>query len=209
MLADPRRRAAARRHLARVDARLAPWIARVGRCTLAPHTAGSHLHYLARCIVFQQLSGKAAATIFGRVEGAAGAAGITADWLLHVPDATLRGAGLSAAKLAALRDLGRRVAREGLPVETVHDRDDAGVIETLTQVRGIGAWTAQMFLMFRLGRPDVLPVLDLGVQKGMQRVYGLRRLPTPERMEQLAAAWAPWRSVGSWYMWRALEVDGP
>ena len=96
-----------------------------------------------------------------------------------------------------------------LPIETLHELTDDEVIQALTQVKGIGRWTAQMFLMFRLGRPDVLPDLDLGVQKGIQRAYRLRKLPTPERVKKIGAKWAPYRSVGSWYMWRLLDTPAP
>lgn len=205
-LSDQRKRTAARRHLSRVDERLAPWIARVGACTIGLQPEGTHFAYLVRCIVYQQLTGRAAATIHQRVVDAHGGTPPSAEWLLDVPDDTLRAAGLSRPKISAVKDLARRTLHDGLPVEQVHELDSPDVIRTLTQVKGIGEWTAQMFLMFRLGRPDVLPVLDLGVRKGMQRVYRLRDLPSPERMEKIAAPWAPWRSVGAWYMWQVLEL---
>jgi DNA-3-methyladenine glycosylase II len=113
---------------------------------------------------------------------------------------------LSRQKSAYLKDLGARVTSGELPIETLHELTDDEVITALTQVKGIGRWTAQMFLMFRLGRPDVLPDLDLGVQKGIQRAYRLRKLPTPERVKKIGAKWAPYRTVGSWYMWRLLDL---
>src|SRR5690606_37356090 len=118
----------------------------------------------------------------------------------------LRACGLSAAKTAALRDLAFHVTNKSLPVEHLDAMPDEDVIGSLVQVRGIGEWTAQMFLMFRLGRPDVLPVLDLGVRKGAQRIHRMRALPDATRLEKIARRWRPWRSVASWYCWRALEL---
>jgi DNA-3-methyladenine glycosylase II len=122
-------------------------------------------------------------------------------------DPTLRGAGLSPAKVAAIRDLAAHVRADALPVDRVETMPDDEIIASLIQVRGIGRWTAQMFLMFRLGRLDVWPELDLGVQKGVQRVFGLRRLPTAKQMPRLGARLAPVRSVAAWYCWRALELE--
>jgi len=124
---------------------------------------------------------------------------------LRLADDALRSAGLSAAKARALRDLSERVIDGRLPLDGLEACGDEAVIDALVQVRGIGPWTAQMFLMFRLGRPDVLPVLDLGVRRGAQVMHGLRTVPDTARLERLARPWRPWRSVVSWYCWRALE----
>lgn len=118
-------------------------------------------------------------------------------------------AGLSRQKLGDLKDLARRAAKGRLLLDALDALPDEAVIGALTAVRGVGPWTAQMFLMFRFGRLDVLPVLDLGIQKGMRHTYGLRRLPKPAQMERIAAAWRPYRSVACWYLWRALEVQPP
>jgi DNA-3-methyladenine glycosylase II len=176
---------------------------------MIPRTEGSHFDHLTRNIVFQQLSGAAAGTIHGRfIErcGSNGASPTPAQLLTH-DDATMRACGLSAAKVAAIRDLALHVCDNRLPMDSLGDMDDQAVIDALVQVRGIGVWTAQMFLMFRLGRPDVLPVLDLGVRKGAQRIYRMRKLPDAARLEKVAKAWKPWRSVASWYCWRVLDLE--
>ena len=172
---------------------------------MRPARDGTHFAHLARAIVYQQLSGQAAATIHLRVIERLGGSMAPAA-LAALDDAALRGAGLSTAKTNALRDLAARVEDGRLVLDGIETLDDDAVIDALVQVRGIGPWTAQMFLMFRLGRPDVLPVLDLGVRKGAQQVHRLRALPDAERLERLATPWRPWRSVASWYCWRALEL---
>jgi len=193
--------------LATADPRLGAVIAQVGRCTLLPRREGTHFTHLLRNIVYQQLSGRAAATIHGRLLDTLGAPEPTPAELLAASDEELRACGMSVAKIRAARDLASRVTTGQLPLDAVDTMADDAVIETLVQVRGIGPWTAQMFLMFRLGRPDVLPVLDLGVQKGAQRIYRLRSLPDAARLERLARNWRPWASVASWYCWRVLELD--
>lgn len=192
-------------HLKKADPVLRSVIEQVGPCRLRPMTEGSHFEFIARAIIYQQLSGKAAATIHGRVQTLCGGA-LSADPLTQLPDDALRGAGLSRQKLSYLRDLAAR-AKEGT-LDTVHfpDLPDEEITRQLVQVKGVGVWTAQMFLMFRLGRPDVLPVLDLGIRKGVQRAYRLRKLPDARRIEKIAASWAPYRTVGCWYMWRVLEL---
>ncbi len=192
-------------YLRNADPKLARVIDAVGPCTMLPAREGSHFAHLARAIVYQQLSGSAAATIHGRVAAQLGGA-VEPHAVAGVSDETLRAAGLSTAKTRALRDLAERVLDGRLQLESVDAIDDDAVIDALVQVRGIGPWTAQMFLMFRLGRPDVLPVLDLGVRKGAQRMHRLRALPDAARLERLAEPWRPWRSVASWYCWRALEL---
>jgi DNA-3-methyladenine glycosylase II len=192
-------------HLRHADPVLRKVIEQVGACRLRPLTEGSHFEFIARAIVYQQLSTKAAATIHGRVQALCGGA-VTAQPLTSLSDDALRGAGLSRQKLGYLRDLAARASDGRL--DTVHfpDLPDEEVTRQLVQVKGVGVWTAQMFLMFRLGRPDILPVLDLGIRKGVQRAYRLRKLPDAKRVEKIAAAWAPYRTIGSWYMWRVLEL---
>ena len=192
--------------LAAGDARLGAVIAEVGPCTLLPRTEGTHFAHLARNIVYQQLSGRAAATIHDRFLTLLGAEGAVPEAVLAFDEPALRACGLSAAKVKALHDLAAHVLDGRLPMEALDTMPDQAIIDALVQVRGIGPWTAQMFLMFRLGRPDVLPVLDLGVRKGAQRIYRLRELPDAARLERLARNWRPWASVASWYCWRALEM---
>jgi DNA-3-methyladenine glycosylase II len=196
-------------HLRKVDPKLAEVIDRIGPFKGWPVSNGTHFDAVCRSIVFQQLSGKAAGTIHGRFQGIYGGRAPLPDELAITTDEKLRAVGLSRQKSAYLKDLGAKVAAGDLPIETLHELTDDEVITALTQVKGIGRWTAQMFLMFRLGRPDVLPDLDLGVQKGIQRTYRLRKLPTPERVKQIGAKWAPYRSVGAWYMWRLLDAPTP
>lgn len=194
--------------LSAADPKLARVIAVVGPCTMIPRVEGSHFDHLTRNIVYQQLSGAAAGTIHGRfVERIGKGKSPTPDQLLTHDEATLRACGLSTAKVAAIRDLALHVSDNRLPMDKLDSMDDQDVIDSLVQVRGIGVWTAQMFLMFRLGRPDVLPVLDLGVRKGAQRIYRMRKLPEAVRLEKTAKAWRPWRSVASWYCWRVLDIN--
>ena len=196
-------------HLRKVDPKLAEVIERIGPFKGWPVSNGTHFDAVCRSIVFQQLSGKAAGTIHGRFQGIYGGRAPLPGELATTTDDKLRAVGLSRQKSAYLKDLGAKVAAGVLPIETLHELTDDEVITALTQVKGIGRWTAQMFLMFRLGRPDVLPDLDLGVQKGIQRTYRLRKLPTPERVKKIGAKWAPYRSVGAWYMWRLLDAPTP
>jgi DNA-3-methyladenine glycosylase II len=194
-------------HLGAADPVLAAWIADAGPCGLRRERAGTHFEHIARSIVYQQLSGKAAATIHGRVLDLFGGRAPTPQELLRTSDRKLRGVGLSGQKTSYLKDLARHAAEGTVPFDRLESMDDDGVITTLTSIRGIGVWTAQMFLMFRLGRPDVLPVTDLGVQKAIQLLYRLRKLPGPERVARIGARWAPYRTVASWYLWR--RVDDP
>jgi 3-methyladenine DNA glycosylase/8-oxoguanine DNA glycosylase len=177
---------------------------------LVPRRDGTHFDHLARAIVYQQLSGSAAATIYGRFIAQCGAGDggpPSPERVLAHDETTLRGCGLSTAKTAAIRDLARHVADGRLPLDDVESMSDEAIIEALVQVRGVGTWTAQMFLMFRLWRPDVLPVLDLGVRKGAQRIYNTRALPDAERLEKIARNWRPYSSIASWYCWRILDVN--
>ena len=192
-------------HLKRVDPTLARVVRGVGPCTFAPRRDGTHFDAVLRAIVYQQLSGKAAGTILGRVHAVYGGRSPTPDELLATTDETLRAAGLSRQKLGYARDLAARVAAGAVPVDTLDSLDDEAVIAALTSVKGVGRWTAQMFLMFRLGRLDVLPELDLGVQKGIQLAYGLDTLPRPKDVVAIGAPWTPYRTVASWYLWRSLD----
>lgn len=191
-------------HLRDADPRLRPVIERHGPPALAP--TANPLQSLTRAIVGQQLSGKAAATIWGRfLDLYPGRRMPGARAILATPDARLRAAGLSGAKAAAVKDLARHVVDRKLAPARLHALPDDEVAAKLLPVRGIGPWSVDMFLMFALARPDVLPVGDLGIRKGMQLHFKLRALPEPPRMQQLAAPWRPYRTIASWYMWRLLE----
>ncbi len=166
----------------------------------------THFHALARAIIYQQLAGAAAKTIHDRVVALTpGTRFPKPAELLALPEAQMRGAGLSRNKLAALRDLATRIESGALVLQSIARRDDDAVIEALTEVFGIGPWSAQMFLMFRLGRLDVMPATDLGVQEGLRRLDGLAERPTPAQVLARGEAWRPLRSVASWYMWRLTD----
>ena len=192
-------------HLRRVDPILADIIARVGSPPPPPRRTGTHYEALVRAIVYQQLSGKAAGTIHRRFRELYPSKRPRAERVLATSDEALRGAGLSRQKIGYLRDLSARVADRSLPLAHLGRLPDDPIIEHLVQVKGIGRWTAQMFLMFRLGRPDVLPELDLGVQNAIRLAYGLPSRPTPKDVLRIGAPWRPWASVASWYLWRSLE----
>ena len=196
------------RHLRRADVRLSKAMERVGPFRLRLRPMASPYAALFKAIVYQQLSGKAAGTIHGRVLallppglGPAPAA------LLALPDSSLRAAGLSRNKLLALKDLSARTLAGGLPEgAALAALSDAELIERFTEVRGVGRWTVEMLLIFNLGRPDVLPFTDLGIRKGFQRIYGMKRLPALSTVERAGRAWVPYRSVASWYLWRVLDT---
>jgi DNA-3-methyladenine glycosylase II len=192
------------RHLRRADPIMAGLIRQVGRCRFELSPSDTHFEALARSIVYQQLSGAAAGTIYSRVRTALRT--VAPASILAASDQTLRTAGLSGRKLSYLRHLATRSADGSLPVERLHELSDEDVIRTLSAVKGVGRWTAQMFLIFRLGRPDVLPELDLGVRKAVQRSYRMRSLPSVKRLTRLGVAWAPYRTYASWYLWRSLEL---
>ena len=196
------------RHLSDADPLLGALIERVGPCLLRPRRTQSLFAAVARAIVYQQLSGSAAATILGRVKAIHAPKRFpTPRDILATPPERLRAAGLSTAKTAALRDLAERSLDGTVPrMRRVRFMGDEEVIERLVQVRGVGRWTAEMLLMFRLGRADVLPVSDLGIRKGFARTFGSRRLPAAITIERRAARWRPYRSVACWYLWRALEL---
>ncbi len=193
-------------HLKRVDPAFGALIAKVGPCKWQGTSDHTHFGFVLRCIVYQQLSGKAAATIFSRVQALYGGRSPTAPELLATRAPKLRAAGLSGRKVEYAKELAVRSHGGEIALHELHALDDDAVIDTLVGVRGIGRWTAQMVLMFHLGRPDVFPELDLGVQKGLQLLLGLRRLPTPERTAKLGQRWAPYRTVAAWYLWRNLEL---
>ncbi|HEY3645671.1 MAG TPA: DNA-3-methyladenine glycosylase [Gammaproteobacteria bacterium] len=200
---------AALRHLRRSDPRLAKAIAQVGRCGLEFTPSRSPFHSLLRAITYQQLSGKAAATIHGRVVALFPVEhGPHPELLLGMSDAPLRGAGLSRNKLLAIRDLSAKALDGTVPdMKGLKRLSDEEIIERLTQVRGVGRWTVEMLLIFTLGRPDVLPVTDLGIRKGFQRAYGMRKLPAYSTLERAGRAWSPHRSVASWYLWRIADGE--
>jgi DNA-3-methyladenine glycosylase II len=189
--------------LRRSDPALAAVIQKVGPCRidyLEPQFAT-----LARSIVYQQLNGKAAASIFARFQSGCGGA-VTPDAILRLRPAKMRTLGLSPQKTEYLRDLARRARSGEIDFAVLAALDDDQVIARLTAVKGVGVWTVHMFLMFALRRPDVLPVGDFGVRSAMKRLYNLADLPKPVEMQRLAEPWRPWRSVASWYLWRSLEA---
>jgi 3-methyladenine DNA glycosylase/8-oxoguanine DNA glycosylase len=197
------------RHLSKNDPVLARLIERVGPYRLVPKPTSSVFAALAEAIVYQQLHAKAAASIFARVcQLFPRPSAPSARALPNISDEALRAAGLSRMKLLALRDLGEKVNGAKLPpFSALHAMSDEEIIERLTTVRGIGPWTVHMLLMFRLGRPDVLPVDDFGVLKGFSVVFRGSLPVTKRELEAHALRWRPYRSVASWYMWRALELE--
>lgn len=196
----------AERHLAGVDPKLAALMERVGPCTLG--RPGLSIFYsLARSIVYQQLAGAAAAAIMARVDALFGEGPCAVEHIAEASEQQLRGAGLSQAKMLALKDLAAKTLDGTVPTEKeMCSLSDDEIIERVTKVHGIGRWTVEMLLMFRLCRPNVLPMDDYGVRKGFQLLYRMRELPTKEQMLRRGKKWHPWRSVASWYMWRVLEL---
>jgi DNA-3-methyladenine glycosylase II len=195
----------AQRLLSRRDPVLSALIKQHGPCGLAAAQRADHFSALTRAIVGQQLSTKAATTIYSRLltlmsDGRPAAAPMAA-----LSDDRLRAVGISRQKAAYLRDLAQRVLSGALDLDALEAMRDEAVISALTQVKGIGRWSAEMFLIFRLHRPDVLPVGDLGIVNAVHRVYRLRKRPTPDRIRRLGEAWKPYRSVASWYLWRSLD----
>ena len=194
----------ARRLLARRDPILRNLMRAHGPCRLAERQHTDPFTALIRAIISQQLSTKAAATIAARFEALFERFPTPAQ-VTAMSDERLRSVGLSGQKTSYLRDLCRRIEEGALPIAALDRMDDEAVIETLTQVKGIGRWTAEMFLIFRLQRPDVLPVGDLGILKAVQRAYKLRKTPTPDRLTRIGEAWRPYRSVACWYLWASLN----
>lgn len=199
---------AAVRHLQQVDGDLGRIITQVGPCRMALDAEQSLFEALSESIIYQQLSGKAAATIAGRVRAMFAPKPFPDPVdLLETADDAIRACGVSRNKLLALQDLARHTLSGTVPtLEEAHGLTDAELIERLTTVRGIGQWTVEMLLIFRLGRPDVLPVADLGVRKGFARLHGLPDLPAPKVLLAHGERWRPFRSVASWYCWRATEL---
>lgn len=189
-------------HLKKADPVLAKIIERVGPCQFA--VRAPTFETLARSIAFQQLNGKAAATIFQRLRKAVGRR-FTATAFLKLSTEELRACGLSRQKIAALTDLAEHVARRKINFRKLSDLPDEEVIALLSQVRGVGLWTVQMFLMFALQRPNVMPLGDFGVRNAVRRAYGLAELPKPAELAKLAEKWHPYCSVATWYLWRSLD----
>jgi DNA-3-methyladenine glycosylase II len=198
--------ARARRLLLRRDPVLAAVIRRHGACGLAAAQRADHFTALIRAITGQQLSTKAAATIFARLV-ALMPGGPTPLALSSLLDEQLRAVGMSRQKVTYFRDLCEKVQSGALPLDSLDAMTDEEVIAALTAVRGIGRWSAEMFLMFRLHRPDVLPVDDLGIVNAIKSVYGLRKKPTADRIRKIGESWRPYRSVASWYLWRSLDNE--
>jgi DNA-3-methyladenine glycosylase II len=197
----------ARRLIMRRDPILGAAVRQIGACGLAERQRKDHLTALVGAIVSQQLSTKAAATIFGRFVALFPDGHIHPEKIHALEDSVLRGAGLSGQKVGYLRDLCVRIADGRLQLDELEALEDELVIERLTSVKGFGRWTAEMFLMFRLHRPDVLPVGDLGIVNAIQRLYRLRKRPDAKRMLKLGEAWRPYRSVACWYLWQTLKNE--
>ncbi|MGH7436767.1 MAG: DNA-3-methyladenine glycosylase family protein [Polyangiaceae bacterium] len=194
-------------HLASRDARLRRVIDEVGPVVLPRDPSKSAFETLMRSIVYQQLAGKAASTIHGRVLALFPDGRAHPEALVGLRDAELRGAGLSRNKLLALRDLADKVMDGTVPsIQTMGRMTDDAIVEQLVKVRGIGRWSAEMLLIFRLERPDVLPVHDFGVRYGFQLAYGKRALPTPADLTRAGEKWRPFRTAASWYLWRAVDL---
>jgi DNA-3-methyladenine glycosylase II len=198
---------AAARELARRDPALAPWIEAVGPPELRP-PHDTPFAALTRAIVYQQLAGRAAAAIHGRLLATIDGE-LTPEALLATPEERLKGAGLSSAKLVSLRDLAARVASGEVPLDELDALEDDDIVERLSAVRGIGRWTAEMFLMFQLRRPDVWPVDDLGVRKGYATIHGLAAPPRPKELLALGDVYRPYRTIAAWYCWRTADTILP
>lgn len=198
----------ATQELAAADPELGAAMRRVGHVHRPAASRGTPFDALLRSITYQQLSGKAAATIYSRVCALYPRKCPTPASVLATPAETLRAAGLSRAKVLAAHDLAAKTMDGTVPARTagMHRLEDDEIIARLTAVRGVGRWTVEMFLMFRLGRPDVLPVADLGVQKGFAVAFGKRKLPTPQQLQRRGERWRPWRTVASWYFWALADL---
>ena len=196
--------------LAKADPVLGRHVEKVGAYAIKRDEVSNLYETLAEAIVYQQLHAKAASTIFGRLK-ALGVSGFpTPDELLTLEEAKIRGAGLSNAKTRAVRDLAARQKAHELPsIDEAREIADALLVEKLTAVRGIGPWTVEMLLIFRLGRPDVLPSTDYGIRQGFQKVFRTKALPTPKQVLERGERWRPHRTMASWYLWRALDAAPP
>jgi DNA-3-methyladenine glycosylase II len=194
-------------HLSKSDKVLARLIKKIGPFTLKPDRGRTPFQALVRSVAYQQLNGTAAATIFGRVKALyPGKKFPTPEELLATPDDLLRKAGLSRAKIAAIKDIATKTIAGVVPTSrAIAKMENEAIIEQLTTIRGVGPWTVEMLLMFKLGRMDVLPVTDYGVRKGFALTYKLKDLPKPAELLSHGEKWRPYRSVAAWYMWRALD----
>src|SRR5713101_9678265 len=190
-------------HLKKSDPVMRALIERVGPCKM--QFGEPVFHSLAEAIVYQQLNGKAAVTIFKRFSALAGDP-LTPAGILKLTPEQMRSVGLSKQKSSYLFDMAERAHRGELDFSRLPEMSDEAVIEHLTQVKGVGVWTAHMFLMFTLRRPNVLPTGDFGVRMAMKKYYKKRKLPKPAQMEKIAKAWEPYRSVACWYLWKSLDV---
>jgi 3-methyladenine DNA glycosylase/8-oxoguanine DNA glycosylase len=198
------------RHLCERDEQIKRLVAETAAFQIDVENAGSPYEVLLESIAYQSISGKAAATIYGRIKalGENGRAPAPEE-MLKISTAKLRKAGLSGAKAAGMKDLAKKATAGIVPTyEEALKLSDQELVERLVSVRGIGAWTVEMFLIFRLGRPDVLPIHDLGVKKGWSVAYGKTHMPTPKELLEFGERWRPYRTVASWYMWRAFERAG-
>jgi len=190
-------------HLKKSDPVLSAIIERIGPCCM--EFSPPEFHSLAEAIIYQQLNGKAAVTIFKRFAALAGEP-LTPEGILELTDEQMRSVGLSKQKSSYLKDMAQRTAHGELDFTRLPEMTDDEVIKHLTQVKGVGVWTAHMFLMFTLRRPNVLPTGDFGVQMAIKKHYKKRKLPKPELMEKIAKRWEPYRSIACWYLWRSLDV---
>ncbi len=194
----------------RADGVLAKLIQRVGPCTLKPHTRRTPFQALVKSVTYQQLNGTAAETIFRRFKALYSGPFPTPQQVVGTPDERLRSAGLSRAKVAAIKDIAAKTIAGVVPSSRAIARlSDAEIVERLTTLRGVGPWTVEMLLIFTLGRPDVLPISDYGVRKGFALTYGWKDLPTPKELLEAGERWRPHRTVAAWYFWRALDIKTP
>ncbi len=192
--------------LTAADPRLAKLIQRVGPCTLKPRIRRSPFQALVQSVVYQQLHGTAAAAILGRVK-ALYQRFPSPEELLSTPEEKLRAAGLSRAKIAAVKDIAAKTVSGIVPgSRAIRTMSDIEILQTLTTLRGVGPWTVEMLLIFTLGRPDVLPVTDYGVRKGFAVTYGWKELPAPKELLEAGEKWRPYRTTAAWYFWRALDL---
>jgi DNA-3-methyladenine glycosylase II len=196
--------------LAAIDLQLAPLIKETEEFRIETDGSGSPYEILLEAIAHQSISGKAAATIFGRIKTLSGnGRAPSPEQMLKLRKPALRKAGLSGAKILAMKDLARKTIEGIVPtLEQAEKLSDEELVERLVSVRGIGAWTVEMFLIFRLGRPDILPIHDLGVRKGWSITYGKKHMPMPKELLAFGERWRPYRTVAAWYMWRACQRAG-
>jgi len=195
------------RELCRADRRLAKVIRKVGPFPTKKPKPQHPYAVLLKAIVYQQLAGKAAAAIFGRVTALGANSFPTPEEIIALDETKLRKAGLSRQKIAAVKDLAAKTIDGTVPsLKEIRRMSEEQILERLTRVRGIGEWSVQMFLMFQLGRPDILPIQDYGIRKGFQQLYGLDDVPKPKAVLEHGERWRPYRSIASWYLWRAAEA---